>query len=155
MTKLDIDLNLDAIEIEPAEYALLPDGIYNLVIEKVGVSKTKAGTGTKIDLSFREPKSNKLIFSTLNIENPNEMAERIGRKQLKELLIALGVSSEDFANHIETITGMRISGSVKTKKGEGQFKDRNEIARFKSHPDGPGARNTFPEAVLDDDTIPF
>jgi len=92
-------------------YDLLPDGWYFVTIAKADLNNTKAGNGQKIDLRLDitgPTHQGRVLFAALNIRNPSQKAEEIGRQQLGEVMRAIGLAKvED--------TDQPIGGSLQVK----------------------------------------
>jgi hypothetical protein len=108
----------------------LPEGWYNTTIVKAEVKTTKAGTGQFIELRMDvtgPTHQGRVIFTNLNINNPNPKAEEIGRQQLNQIMGALGLTVIRDSDQI-------IGGNVAVKvaiKVEGEDK-KNEVKGFKA-----------------------
>lgn len=88
-------------------YSAMPAGVYNATIADVELKDTKAGTGQYLSVKFDildEPYDRRKVWSNLNIVNPSEKAQSIGRAQLKGLAVSAGI--EDLQDTDELIGGM-------------------------------------------------
>jgi hypothetical protein len=90
--------NLDgfnAAEVEPdAGFSVLPAGEYEVVIVDSKMQPTKAGDGKLLKLTLQVvsgPEQNKKLFDQLNTQNPNEIAQKIGRAALSAICRAVNV----------------------------------------------------------------
>lgn len=112
-------------------YEPLPEGWYNVRISEADVQMTKAGTGRYIKLRLDvigPTHEGRVLFTNLNINNPNPEAERIGRQQLGDVLRAIGLAAiED----TDQLVGGTLSVKAVIKAQEG-YEPRNEIKRFKA-----------------------
>ena len=138
MAFLDETFVADDLPQSDRSYDLLPEGWYNATISKAEVGQTKAGTGTKIDVRYDitgPTQQGRVIFSSLNIRNPNPEAERIGREQLGELMRAIGLTK---VQDSDELIGGQLSIKIKIKKASakdvanGYTQDRNEVAGWKA-----------------------
>lgn len=115
------------------DYEELPNGIYALEIEASDVVPTKAGTGTilKTTSVVIEPEDFKgrKLFNNYNLENPNEIAQRIGQQQFASLCRAIGVQEVEDS---EQLHFHRYVVSVKLGKPskDGQYPARAEIFKY-------------------------
>ena len=93
-----MDESFDDKAVEPSKGsagAAIPEGDYQLQIEKSEIKHTKAGTGVLMRFTMvvlQGPREGALIFTNMNIRNPNVQAQTIGIAELKALCAAIGVS---------------------------------------------------------------
>ena len=97
------------------DFTAIPEGIYNLVIEKSEIKKTKANNDM-LSLTMRvddgEYEKRKL-FANLNLEHANAQVVEIAKKQLHALLILCGLKSLE---HPDDLIGQALSTKVVLKK---------------------------------------
>lgn len=99
MAKLNsfgIDSLNDVQEDTGGGYSAMPAGVYNATVADVELKDTKAGTGQYLSVKFDildEPYDRRKVWSNLNINNPSEKAQAIGRAQLKGLAISAGIEN--------------------------------------------------------------
>ena len=108
----------------------LPEGWYNATIVKAEVKPTKAGTGSYIGLRLDitgPTHQGRVIFCNLNINNPNQKAEEIGRQQLNQIMGALGLPT---VRDSDQLIGGTVSVKIKIKI-EGEDK-KNDVAGFRA-----------------------
>lgn len=113
-------------------YDLLPDGWYNVTITKAELGTTKAGTGQKIDIRYDitgPTQQGRVLFGALNIRNPSQKAEEIGRQQLGEIMRAVGLAK---VQDTDELIGKALAVKVKTRPAENGYEARNEVAGFKA-----------------------
>lgn len=113
-------------------YDLLPDGWYNVTITKAELGTTKAGTGQKIDIRYDitgPTQQGRVLFGALNIRNPSQKAEEIGRQQLGEIMRAVGLAK---VQDTDELIGKSLAVKVKTKPAENGYEARNEVAGFRA-----------------------
>lgn len=123
---------------EGKSYDLVPEGWYNAAIVKSELKDTTAGTGKKIDVRFDitgPTHQGRAIFTTINIRNPSQRAEEIGRQQLGEIMRAIGLSQ---VQDSDQLIGGQLQIKVKVRepsaedKAKGYTDSRNEVAGYKS-----------------------
>ncbi len=90
------DLNgFNANEVEPtSDFEPLPAGKYVTAITDSEMKATKAGTGHYLELTFQVlegPCKNRLLWSRLNLDNPNAQAVQIAHGELSAICRAVGV----------------------------------------------------------------
>jgi len=111
-------------------FEALPEGWYNVTIVNAEVKTTKAGTGQFIALRMDvtgPTHQGRVIFTNLNINNPNPKAEEIGRQQLNQIMGALGLPTVRDSDQL-------LGGNLAVKlaiKVEGDDK-KNEVKGFKA-----------------------
>jgi hypothetical protein len=88
-------LNFDASQVDPQQsLEPLPTGWYNCVIDNSEIKPTKDGTGAYLSLSFRVLDGDcagRKVYTNLNIQNKNMVAQEIAFKQLSAICHAVGV----------------------------------------------------------------
>lgn len=78
-----------------SSYEPLPEGFYDASIASAELKSTKDGTGQYIKLRFDimgPSHQGRVVFSNLNIKNASAKAEEIGRRQLGDIMRAIGLS---------------------------------------------------------------
>jgi hypothetical protein len=91
-----VSLNgFDANQVEPAgSFEAIPAGKYLATITESEVKPTKSGSGSYLQLQFEilegEYKG-RLLWSRLNLDNPNQQAVKIARGELSAICRAVGV----------------------------------------------------------------
>ncbi len=73
----------------------LPAGWYTVTITQAELKDTKAGNGQYIKLRYDvtgPTHQGRVVFGNLNIKNPNQKAEEIGRQQLGDIMRAIGLA---------------------------------------------------------------
>jgi len=88
-------LNFDANTVDPnVGFDPIPAGKYNAVIVDSEMKATKTGDGKYLELTFEvldgEFKGRK-VWSRLNINNPNEKAQKIAQAELRHICEAINV----------------------------------------------------------------
>ena len=88
-------LNFDANEVEPSSpLDPIPDGNYLAVVTASEVKPTKSGTGSYLQLTFEVIEGDyksRLLWTRLNLDNPNATAVQIARQELSAICRAVGV----------------------------------------------------------------
>lgn len=116
---------------EPARgYEPLPPGKYPVQILKTEVKPTKAGNGSYLWLEmeiFDGPMKGRKVFSNLNLDNPNEQAVKIARKELSAILYAVELVT---ITHPDQLVNRWMYVSVRVKN------DQNDVNGY-YHPQDP------------------
>lgn len=112
-------------------YEPLPAGWYTVTISQAELKDTKAGNGQYIKLRYDvtgPSHQGRVVFGNLNIKNPNQKAEEIGRQQLGDIMRAIGLAKV-------TDTDQLIGNSLSIKldvKQDAQYGASNEVKGFRS-----------------------
>lgn len=108
-------------------------------IEKGEIKETKARTGKYLKLQFciiGDAFAGRKLFKNINLSNPNPTCVEIGRRELANLGLALGLTSiKDTTDLIDKI----VMGEVVIKQEQGRDPD-NDIAKFKPYGGGNEAK---------------
>lgn len=113
------------------DFAPLPDGWYNVVINKADIKDTKDGSGQYVAVRYDvtgPSHQGRVVFGNLNIKNKSSAAEDIGRQQLGSLMRAIGLARVD---DTDQLIGGNLSIKLATRVQEG-YDPTNEIKGFKS-----------------------
>ena len=147
---------------EPRTWEPLPDGWYEAMIVNADVKDTKAGTGQYIAIRFHitgPTHEGRVVFTNINISNPNPKAVEIGHQQLGKITEIAGIA--ELAD-TDQLIGLTLSIKLTTQRSE-QYGDRNEVKGYRASGSKPtmvkaGAAAppwaAKPAEGLDDD-IPF
>lgn len=132
MAFLDQEFNVDELpESNTGSYDPLPEGWYNVSIAGAELKNTKAGNGQYIAVRYDvtgPTHQGRVVFGNLNIKNPNSVAEEIGRKQLGELMRAIGLAK---VSDTDQLIGGSLSVKLSIRKSE-EYGDSNEVKAFKA-----------------------
>lgn len=108
------------------DYTPIPEGVYNLLIEKSELVKSKANNDM-IKLTFVVEDGDfekRKLFMNLNVEHANPQVVEIAKKQLHALLILCGLKQiEDAAD----LMGQSLKTKVKVKKRTDTGEMQNEV----------------------------
>ena len=144
MAKLGQTFVADDLPKSDRDFSPLPDGWYAVTVSEADVKSTKAGTGSyiKMRLDVTGPThQGRVIFSNINLRNPNPKAEEIGQQQLGELMRAIGLPRlED----TDQLIGRSFSVKLVIRSSE-QYGDQNEVKAYKAI--GGASTSTAPAAA--------
>lgn len=138
MDENDILEAMDGEEFIPEEeetqdtFEPLPPGWYNCQIEKAECKETKAGDGYYIKLQLTvldECYENRKLFDQINIKNPSQECQEIGRRTLATIGQALGIKR---INSSSQLIDEYIQVKVKVKPSDGIYEAGNEIRGYKA-----------------------
>ena len=142
MAELNIDLSNVEVSApgngEKREFKALPAGEYIVRAVSSEVKATKAGTGQYLKVRFDVvdgDHAGRVLFTNFNIQNPSEKAQEIGRQQLKQLAVAVGLPNPNAIERSEDLHDIAVTAYVKRVRNE-QYGDsdgfQNEIANYKA-----------------------
>ena len=119
-------------DVEPSQdFRPLPAGWYQASVANAELKPTKAGTGEYISLRLDiigPTHEGRVVFTNLNIKNPNPKAEEIGRQQLDQLMRATGLAA---VQDTDQLIGGTCSIKLTVKHDE-TYGDGNEVKAFKA-----------------------
>tara|TARA_B100000287_G_scaffold399358_1_gene417530 strand:+ start:363 stop:869 length:507 start_codon:yes stop_codon:yes gene_type:complete len=162
------DLNLSGVEVSTSAPILEP-GRYVVEVKEAGLKPTRNG-GTAVELSMTDTKGKGSLRAWINVHVPSsKVATRIGREQLKALLIHGGHPNPNNPSDIGSIKGLKVGASVgkdtyKTDSGEERvgsrlkgFFDPSEIdPSIEKRANGKVDNSTTSDKSDDlEETIPF
>jgi len=88
------DYNIDVENEAQPEFKPLPVGDYTCIITNSELKDTQAGNGKLLAVTFEVVDgeyAGRALWTNLNIQNPSDVAEKIGRSQLASICKAVGV----------------------------------------------------------------
>lgn len=146
MAQLNEVFNVADVPESQRSYDPLPDGWYTAFISKTDLCATKAGTGQYIKVRYDvtgPTHQGRVVFGNFNVRNPNPKAEEIGREQLRDLCLAVGLKT---VVDTDQLIGSTVSIKIATRKQDG-FDPTNEIKGWKAIEGGSIPRPSQPGQV--------
>jgi hypothetical protein len=132
----------NANQVEPTtDFEPLPAGKYMAVITESEMKPTKAGTGNYLQLTFQVIEGeykNRLLWSRLNLDNPNDTARKIAQGELSAICRAVGVMAPRDSVELHDLP---LVISVRCKKRIDTGEIVNEIRGF-SQKESPATLTT-------------
>ena len=145
------DFNSDDVE-TARQWEPIPDGDYVMHVSKTEVNETKARNGYRLDVEFtiiEGQHENRKLLASMNVVNPNEQAQGIGRGELKRLSEACGVDFNAVLEDTDLLLFQPFAGhvaymqdTVKNSLGQREpkinpetnlpYAPRNRVTRFNS-----------------------
>lgn len=128
------ELKFNAAAVEPTEeFKPVPVGDYNLLVEKIELKPTKAGTGSYLSLQLKVQGgefNNRVVFDMITYTNPNPQAVEKGHRKLSGMCRAAGViqlsSTQQLVNRtVAAKVGIQVDKT-------GQYEPKNYIKVYKS-----------------------
>ena len=124
---------MDTAEIEvnaPEDYSPIPEGEYSHQALEAKEKETNNKKGTLIKAKFevmKGPHTGRWIWENFNINNPSEVAQRIGRSQLVAWATACGKPDAD---DTDKLIGKTFQAVVKVTPAENGYAESNAIKSF-------------------------
>lgn len=132
--------DLDLSNVEADNFIPLGEGKHKVKVTKASVENvTNSTSKKKLVVFFSATDGSGDIKTNFNIVNPSEDAQRIGRSQLKSLLIAAGHPNPDKPGDVGSLVGLEcwiiVAPGKPYKDNNGNKKVRNEVKRYLSDSD--------------------
>ena len=142
-------LNFNAAAFQSPSFDALPPGVYEAVIAASEMRPTKAGNGVGINLTFEiisegAGKGRKL-WTWINYQNPNLVAQQIGQEELAKICKAVGVSNLTATEQLHNIPLMITVALDKNDT------TKNVVKSYKAK----GATGAHVASAVDDGTPPW
>ena len=118
MAFLDQEFNVDSLPVGNGNFDPLPEGWYTATISGAELKSTKAGDGEYIAVKYTitgPTHQGRVVFGNLNIKNLSTKAEEIGRQQLREVMLAIGLPK---VRDTDQLIGGQLSIKLSVKTGE-------------------------------------
>lgn len=131
MAFLEQSFSLDELPVSTNSFEPLPAGWYTATINKAEIKTAKTGEGQYIAVRYDitgPTHQGRVVFGNINFKNPSSKAEEIGRKQLGEIMRAIGLGRVSDTDQL-------IGGQLSIKlaiKNDAQYGDSNELKGFKA-----------------------
>ena len=137
----------DANQVEPSsDLDPIPAGKYLAVITESEMAPNKAGTGHYLKLTFQIIEGhfkNRLLWTRLNLDNPNATAVQIARGELSAICRAVGVLAPSDSVELHNLP---LVIHVKCKKRTDTGEITNEIKGYAKKETPPPAAPATPAA---------
>jgi hypothetical protein len=137
----------DANQVEPSsDLDPIPAGKYLAVITESEMAPNKAGTGHYLKLTFQIIEGqfkNRLLWTRLNLDNPNATAVQIARGELSAICRAVGVLAPSDSVELHNLP---LVIHVKCKKRTDTGEITNEIKGYAKKETPPPAAPATPVA---------
>lgn len=139
----DFGFSFDASTVEPAvprTHDVLPPGRYPAQVIESEVKATNAGTGQYLSLTLEVvdgPHAGRKLWDIINLINPSETAQRIGREQLSALCHAVGVtlaSNSDPLHFKPLLVTVHVLPAGVDRKGYERKTPKNEVKGYEPLP---------------------
>ena len=121
----------NANDVDPAiDFEPIPAGKYLAIIAASEMKPTKSGNGSYLELQFQVIEGEykgRLLWSRLNLDNPNQQAVQIARAELSAVCRAVGVMQPKDSVELHNLP---LLVTVKCKKREDTGEMTNEIKGY-------------------------
>jgi hypothetical protein len=121
----------DANQVEPSsDFEPVPAGKYLAVITESEMKPTKSGSGSYLQLTFEildGPHKGRLLWTRLNLDNPNAVAVAIARAELSAICRAVGVLAPKDSVELHDLP---LAIHVKCKKRDDTGEIGNEVKGY-------------------------
>ena len=112
-------------------YQPIPAGKYNMYIEDVSINETKAGTGKylriKLSVAEGQPYAGRIVWTYINFQNVNPVAERIGQQRLNQLLLACGFQA---IRDTDELLNRIVVAQVVVREASNGYEASNDVKAF-------------------------
>lgn len=113
------------------DFQPIPAGKYSVYIEDISINETRAGTGQYLRIKLRvadgQPYANRIIWTYINFQNTNPVAERIGQQRLNQLLLACGLhviqDTDELLNRV-------VVAQVVVREASNGYEASNDVKAF-------------------------
>jgi uncharacterized protein DUF669 len=125
--------DFNAHDVDPIfGFEAIPAGDYLAAITRSEMKATKAGTGAYLELTFQileGEHQGRLVWSKLNLDNPNAQAVQIARAELSAICRAVGVMTPQDSSELHDLP---LVIKVRCRKREDNGELTNEIKGYAS-----------------------
>lgn len=113
------------------DFQPIPAGKYSVYIEDISINETRAGTGQYLRLKLRvadgQPYANRIVWTYINFQNTNPVAERIGQQKLNQLLLSCGLhviqDTDELLNRV-------VLAQVIVREASNGYEASNDVKAF-------------------------
>ncbi len=131
----------NANNVDPAtDFEPIPAGKYVAIVTGSEMKPTKSGSGHFLELTFQVidgPYKNRMLWSRLNLDNPNPQAVQIAQGELSAICRAVGVMQPKDSIELHNLP---LVITVKCKRRDDTGDVTNEIRGYAKKETATGAR---------------
>jgi len=124
--------NFDPTSVPDAgKFAPVPPGWYAAEIDRAEVKKTNSGDGSYISMQcgiIGDKANGRKIFTKIHLKNKNSTCMDIGKRQLAECCLALGIGVPD---DTDELIGKPLMIKVKIEPARGEYPASNDVDKYK------------------------
>jgi len=137
-----------AKESEKTGNSIISEGPHRLVVEKIELKQTRAGTGEYYNCLIRSLETNESGFYMFNVSNPSVKAQEIGQREFSYMYVACGLTGEINEFTAEDVKGKPFMADVSQKEQPG-FATKNVFRNFRP------VTQMYAPGVSADTDVPF
>tara|TARA_R110000803_G_scaffold85829_5_gene152226 strand:+ start:228 stop:641 length:414 start_codon:yes stop_codon:yes gene_type:complete len=122
-------------DVEENPFAAIPEGWYEAELVKSTYETTNDGEGKYFALTFKiieGERSNRMIFTNLNWVNKSDVAVRIGKGDMKAIVMAVGLPGDYDLEDTDDLHNIPLQIKVSVKPATAQWPEKNEIKGYKA-----------------------
>ena len=113
------------------DFQPIPAGKYSVYIEDISINETRAGTGQYLRIKLRvadgQPYANRIIWTYINFQNTNPVAERIGQQKLNQLLLSCGLH---VIQDTDELLNREVLAQVIVREASNGYEASNDVKAF-------------------------
>ena len=113
------------------DFSPIPAGKYSVYIEDISINETRAGTGQYLRIKLRvaegQPYSNRIVWTYINLQNTNPVAERIGQQRLNQLLLSCGLP---VIQDTDELLNREVLAQVIVREASNGYEASNDVKAF-------------------------
>jgi len=113
------------------DFSPIPAGKYSVYIEEITINETRAGTGQYLRIKLRvadgQPYANRIIWTYINFQNTNPVAERIGQQKLNQLLLSCGLH---VIQDTDELLNREVLAQVIVREASNGYEASNDVKAF-------------------------
>lgn len=116
-----------------SQFEPLPAGKYLAEIISSEYKANASKTGRYLTLTFKivsEEGAGRRVFHLLNLDNPNETAVAIARRELDDIMLACGLDEEDDVDDSDQLHGIEMCVTLGIQEASAQWPAKNVIKKF-------------------------
>jgi len=139
MALLKVAANTEENSDKLDDRSVIPAGDYLAHIVKSEMKQTKSGNGSYLSLHFTVLEGEykgRMVFTNLNLDNPNPVAVEIARKELNSICDACEMQDVTDSEELHQVPLVVV---VKIKKATAQWPEGNEIGGYKPESEWAGS----------------
>ena len=113
------------------DFQPIPAGKYSVYIEEITINETRAGTGQYLRIKLRvadgQPYANRIIWTYINFQNTNPVAERIGQQKLNQLLLSCGLH---VIQDTDELLNREVLAQIIVREASNGYEASNDVKAF-------------------------
>lgn len=128
----------------PDTFSALPEGKYNVQIQKTEIKRNKAGTGSYAAYEMRVldgQYANRVVFYNINVDHPSKQAVDIGNREHARLAEACGL---DHIDDTDDVNGKTVTITLSVEK-DGSGNERNNVKKVAPYMNAALAPSSAPK----------